>query len=109
MDTHIFIPVAGSDEVVAVPLAELPAEAEDLLDILKAEEAPLSLWLDFARAYLAEVSARSTCALQQSTRHLILCRNTPHCMSKAVLASATSGVRPCLGVARSEGGADSLE
>jgi RNA polymerase-associated protein CTR9 len=64
MDTHIFIPVAGSDEVVAVPLAELPAEAEDLLDILKAEEAPLSLWLDFARAYLAEVSACSPCALQ---------------------------------------------
>jgi hypothetical protein len=77
MDTHIFIPVAGSDEVVAVPLAELPAEAEDLLDILKAEEAPLSLWLDFARAYLAEVSARSTCALQQCTRQLFVLQKHP--------------------------------
>ncbi|KAK9844132.1 hypothetical protein WJX81_005444 [Elliptochloris bilobata] len=55
METHIYIPVAGlSDEVVAVPLSELPAEAEDLLDILKAEEAPLSVWLDFAKAYLAQ-------------------------------------------------------
>lgn len=58
METQIYIPVAGlSDEVVAVPLSELPAEAEDLLDILKAEEAPLSVWLDFAKAYLAQVHA----------------------------------------------------
>ena len=61
METQIYIPVAGlSDEVVAVPLSELPAEAEDLLDILKAEEAPLSVWLDFAKAYLAQVHAGST-------------------------------------------------
>ena len=52
---HFYIPVAGSDEVVAVPVDELPEEAEDLLDILKAEEAPLALWLDFAKAYLAQV------------------------------------------------------
>eukprot|EP00884_Botryococcus_braunii_P015610 jgi/Botrbrau1/2732/Bobra.0164s0012.1 len=51
---HLFIPVAGSNEVVAVPIDELPEEAEDLLDILRAEEAPLALWLDFAKAYLAQ-------------------------------------------------------
>ncbi len=54
-DTCLYIPVAGSDEVVAVPVEDLPEEAEDLLDILKAEEAPLSLWIDFAKAYLAQV------------------------------------------------------
>lgn len=51
---HLYIPVALTDEVVAVPLDDLPEEAEDLLDILKAEEAPLSLWIDFAKAYLAQ-------------------------------------------------------
>ena len=55
-DTFLYIPVASTDEVVAVPIEELPEEAEDLLDILKAEEAPLSLWIDFAKAYLAQVS-----------------------------------------------------
>jgi hypothetical protein len=52
---HLFIPVAGSNEVVTVPIDELPEEVEDLLDILRAEEAPLALWLDFAKAYLAQV------------------------------------------------------
>jgi RNA polymerase-associated protein CTR9 len=51
---HLFIPVASTDEVVAVPLEDLPEDPEDLLDVLKAEEAPLSLWIDFAKAYLAQ-------------------------------------------------------
>jgi hypothetical protein len=53
--SNLSIPVAGSNEVVTIPLDELPEEAEDLLDILRAEEAPLALWLDFAKAYLAQV------------------------------------------------------
>lgn len=55
-DIFLFIPVAASDETVAVPVDDLPEEAEDLLDVLKAEEAPLSLWIDFAKAYLAQVT-----------------------------------------------------
>jgi RNA polymerase-associated protein CTR9 len=53
-DAYLYIPICGSDEFVAVPVEDLPEEAEDLLDILKAEEAPLSLWIDFAKAYLAQ-------------------------------------------------------
>ena len=52
---RLYIPVASTDEVVAIPLDDLPEEPEDLLDILKAEEAPLSLWIDSAKAYLAQV------------------------------------------------------
>lgn len=54
-DTFLYIPVSGSDEVVGVPIEDLPDQVELLLDILKAEEAPLSLWIDFAKAYLAQV------------------------------------------------------
>lgn len=59
--SHLYIPISGSDtavasdEVVAIPLNELPEDVEDILDILRAEEAPLALWLDFAKAYLAQV------------------------------------------------------
>ena len=56
---HLFIPVASTDETVAVPVDDLPDEVEDLLDVLRAEEAPLSLWIDFAKAYLAQVWASS--------------------------------------------------
>ena len=48
------IPVQNSDEVVAVPLDELPDDAEEveaLVDVLKAEKAELRLWLDFAMEY----------------------------------------------------------
>ena len=36
-----------------VSTSELPAEPEDLLELLKGEIAPLTIWLDFAKAYLA--------------------------------------------------------
>ena len=49
----ICIPVHDSDEVVRVPLEELPEDPEELLEVLQAEEASLTLWLDFAKAYLA--------------------------------------------------------
>ncbi|BDA40854.1 RNA polymerase-associated protein CTR9 homolog [Coccomyxa sp. Obi] len=53
-DVHLFIPVALTDETVAVPVDDLPEEAEDVLNLLRGEEAPLSLWIDFAKAYLAQ-------------------------------------------------------
>lgn len=58
-DVHLFIPVALTDETVAVPVDDLPEEAEDVLNLLRGEEAPLSLWIDFAKAYLAQVWAAS--------------------------------------------------
>ncbi len=56
-EVHLFIPVALTDETVAVPVDDLPEEAEDVLNLLRGEEAPLSLWIDFAKAYLAQVWA----------------------------------------------------
>ena len=50
---HICIPIQNSVEVVRVPLDELPGDPEELLEVLQAEEASLTLWLDFAKAYLA--------------------------------------------------------
>jgi tetratricopeptide (TPR) repeat protein len=47
----ILIPVQGSEEVVEVSCAELPDDANDIVDILQAEMAPLDLWLKFAVEY----------------------------------------------------------
>lgn len=44
----ILIPVHGSDESVRVKVSELPKDANDIVDILKAELAPLDVWLQFA-------------------------------------------------------------
>lgn len=44
----ILIPVHGSDECVRVNVSELPKDANDIVDILKAELAPLDVWLKFA-------------------------------------------------------------
>ena len=52
-DAYISIPVQGTDEQVLVSTSELPSEPEDLLELLKGEFAPLNVWLDFAKAYLA--------------------------------------------------------
>ncbi len=53
-EEHIYIPVDQSEEVVAVPLSDLPEDPEEIVDVLKAEVVPFSLWVDFARAYLAQ-------------------------------------------------------
>ena len=53
MEAYISIPVQGTNEEVLVSTSELPAEPEDLLELLKGEIAPLTIWLDFAKAYLA--------------------------------------------------------
>lgn len=53
----VYIPVQNSDEEVRVSLDQLPRDASDILDILKAEQAPLDLWL-----VIAVHSKSSTCS-----------------------------------------------
>ncbi|URE20730.1 RNA polymerase-associated protein CTR9 [Musa troglodytarum] len=44
----VYIPVQNSEEEVMVALDHLPRDATDMIDILKAEQAPLHLWLIIA-------------------------------------------------------------
>lgn len=63
------IKVMDCDEVVSFDVANLPDNAEELLDVLTAEAAPFKVWFDFARAYLAqgnEDAFKSIC--EQGTR-----------------------------------------
>ncbi|XP_050216699.1 protein CTR9 homolog [Mercurialis annua] len=50
----VYIPVQNSEEEVRVALDQLPRDANDILDILKAEQAPLDLWLIIAREYFKQ-------------------------------------------------------
>ncbi|XP_051148255.1 protein CTR9 homolog [Andrographis paniculata] len=50
----VYIPVHNSEEEVRVQLDQLPRDATDILDILKAEQAPLDLWLVIAREYFKQ-------------------------------------------------------
>ncbi|XP_024017185.1 protein CTR9 homolog [Morus notabilis] len=50
----VYIPVQNSEEEVRVALDQLPKDASDILDILKAEQAPLDLWLIIAREYFKQ-------------------------------------------------------
>ncbi|KAL0733040.1 hypothetical protein Bca4012_009250 [Brassica carinata] len=50
----VYIPVQNSEEEVRVILDQLPRDASDILDILKAEQAPLDLWLIIAREYFKQ-------------------------------------------------------
>lgn len=50
----VYIPVQNSEEEVRVALDQLPRDATDILDILKAEQAPLDLWLVIAREYFKQ-------------------------------------------------------
>lgn len=54
MADRIYVPVVDSNEVVAIDLLQLPDNAEELLDLLVSEAAPLSTWFDCARAYLQQ-------------------------------------------------------
>lgn len=45
------IPIKNSNEFVEVRADELPSDASVLLGILKGEQAPLSLWMQFAIEY----------------------------------------------------------
>ena len=48
----IYVPVRFSSDVIELRKDSLPADADDVLDIFRAEAAPLSLWLEVAKAYL---------------------------------------------------------
>ncbi|KAL6984578.1 Protein CTR9 [Sarracenia purpurea var. burkii] len=50
----VYIPVQNSEEEVRVVVDQLPRDASDILDILKAEQAPLDLWLIIAREYFKQ-------------------------------------------------------
>lgn len=50
----MYIPVQNSEEEVRVILDQLPRDATDIVDILKAEQAPLDLWLIIAREYFKQ-------------------------------------------------------
>nr|CAB3446557.1 unnamed protein product [Digitaria exilis] len=50
----VYIPVQGTEEEVRVALDQLSHDASDILDILKAEQAPLHLWLIIAREYFKQ-------------------------------------------------------
>ncbi|KAL5714525.1 Protein CTR9 [Ranunculus cassubicifolius] len=51
---YLYIPVSNSEEEVRVSLDQLPHDASDILDILKAEQASLDLWLIIAREYFKQ-------------------------------------------------------
>jgi len=51
----VAIPIAGTADSVRLPLDSLPADTGPVLDVLRAEAAPLAVWRDVARAYLAQV------------------------------------------------------
>jgi len=62
----IYVPITGTDEAVAVPVDELPEDADEVLGILQAELAPLGLWLDFAKAYLQRGKEEQFIAILES-------------------------------------------
>lgn len=53
-ETTIYIPVEGSSDVIGVTIGpDHENDPGDVVDCLQAEVAPLALWLDFVKAYLA--------------------------------------------------------
>jgi hypothetical protein len=46
--SYMYIPIRESREAVMVDATDLPPDENDILDVLKAEIAPLNLWLRFA-------------------------------------------------------------
>uniref|UniRef100_A0A803M8G3 Uncharacterized protein n=1 Tax=Chenopodium quinoa TaxID=63459 RepID=A0A803M8G3_CHEQI len=59
----VYIPVQNSEEEVRVSLDQLPRDATDILDILKAEQAPLDLWLVIAREYFKQGKIEQFCQI----------------------------------------------
>ena len=47
-DNCIRIPVRGANQTVEVYTDELPGDYNDVVDVLKAEIAPLDIWLRFS-------------------------------------------------------------
>lgn len=55
----LYIPVKHSRDKVTVPLEALPKDPDVLLDIFKAEEVPLALWLTLGKEYLKQNNERN--------------------------------------------------
>ena len=53
----IYIPIRLSDKVVAVNTRELPEDANEILDILKAEIVPLDIWIKLAVSVFRLITA----------------------------------------------------
>eukprot|EP00854_Cymbomonas_tetramitiformis_P013235 gene13235-15642_t len=51
---HLNFPNLFGMVAVVIDLDELPEDVNDILEILQAEQAPLGLWLEFAKAYLRQ-------------------------------------------------------
>ena len=49
---RVIVPVQNGAEVVEIHFSDLPSHYEDIIELFKAELAPLPLWLDVAKAYL---------------------------------------------------------
>lgn len=49
----LLIPVKNSDQAVEVFADEIPEDVNDIIDILRAEVAPLDVWLQFAVRFWA--------------------------------------------------------
>lgn len=52
----LLIPVKNSDQAVEVFADEIPEDVNDIIDILRAEVAPLDVWLQFAVRFGSHVS-----------------------------------------------------
>lgn len=74
-DSCIRIPVRGANQTVEVYTDELPADYNDVVDVLKAEIAPLDIWLRFA------VSDKSDDhPLSLAIRRIEWCSNKVRCL-----------------------------
>lgn len=84
---QLLIPAGHEDNVlVTVPLEQLPDEVEEIIEVLGAELAPISVWLDVAKAYLQR---------GQVDQYLVLLRCGAACaeFSKLVHWPVHSGLR----------------
>lgn len=84
----VYIPVQNTSEEVRVYLEQLPRDATDILDILKAEQAPLNLWLTFA---VLNFLSCSCCILIRAARFLnvLVSRHSIQCVSRSIYLGFT--------------------
>ena len=59
------IPIRGAEEVVTVRVEDLQEDPSDIVDILKAELAPLELWLELALIYFKKGNINAFKAILQ--------------------------------------------
>jgi RNA polymerase-associated protein CTR9 len=59
MATEILIPVQNTDKYLSIPLAELPQDPTEIIEILTNESAPLKFWLECAVGYYKKGNAEA--------------------------------------------------